>query len=54
MLEEAGALQDISHMPSRVKCAVLGWRTLEEMLQKQFKYNNKNKKQTIKNEAVKK
>ena len=23
-LEEAGALQDISHMPARVKCAVLG------------------------------
>ncbi|MCR5160716.1 MAG: SUF system NifU family Fe-S cluster assembly protein [Lachnospiraceae bacterium] len=23
-LDEAGALQDISHMPSRVKCAVLG------------------------------
>lgn len=33
LLEEAGSLQDISHMPSRVKCAVLGWRTLEEMLQ---------------------
>ncbi len=32
MLEEAGSLQDISHMPSRVKCAVLGWRTLEEIL----------------------
>ena len=32
MLEEAGSLQDISHMPSRVKCAVLGWHTLEEML----------------------
>ena len=32
MLEEAGALKDISHMPSRVKCAVLGWHTLEEML----------------------
>ena len=32
MLEEAGALQDISHMPSRVKCAVLGWHTLEEMM----------------------
>ena len=32
MLEEAGALKDISHMPSRVKCAVLGWRTLEEIL----------------------
>ena len=32
-LEEAGALQDISHMPARVKCAVLGWHTMEEMLQ---------------------
>ena len=31
-LEEAGALQDISHMPSRVKCAVLGWHTLDEIL----------------------
>ena len=30
-LEEAGALQDISHMPARVKCVVLGWHTLEEM-----------------------
>ncbi|MCR5153723.1 MAG: SUF system NifU family Fe-S cluster assembly protein [Lachnospiraceae bacterium] len=30
-LEEAGALKDISHMPARVKCAVLGWRTLDEM-----------------------
>ena len=29
-LEEGGALQDISHMPARVKCAVLGWHTLEE------------------------
>lgn len=32
-LEEAAALKDISHMPARVKCAVLGWHTLEEMLQ---------------------
>lgn len=32
-LEEAAALQDISHMPSRVKCAVLGWRTMNEMLE---------------------
>ena len=32
ILEEAGALKDISHMPARVKCAVLGWRTLNEML----------------------
>lgn len=31
-LEEAVALQDISHMPARVKCAVLGWRTLDEVL----------------------
>lgn len=31
-LEEAGALQDISHMPARVKCAVLGWRTLNEII----------------------
>ena len=34
-LEEAGALQDISHMPARVKCAVLGWHTMEELLKNQ-------------------
>ena len=33
-LEEAGVLQDVSHMPARVKCAVLGWHTLEQMLDK--------------------
>ena len=33
-LEEAAALRDISHMPARVKCAVLGWRTLKEALEK--------------------
>ena len=32
-LEEASALRDIAHMPARVKCAELAWRTLEEMLQ---------------------
>ncbi len=32
-LEEASALQDISHMPARTKCAVLGWHTLEQMLE---------------------
>lgn len=32
-LEEAGALVDISHMPARVKCAVLGWHTMEELLE---------------------
>ena len=31
-LEEASALRDISHMPARVKCATLGWRTLSEAL----------------------
>ena len=30
-LEEAGVLEDVSHMPARVKCAVLGWHTMEEM-----------------------
>ena len=31
-LEEAGALRDVAHMPARVKCAMLGWRTLNEAL----------------------
>lgn len=31
-LDEALALKDISHMPARVKCAVLAWHTLHEML----------------------
>lgn len=31
-LEEASALRDISHMPARVKCAMIGWRTLSEAL----------------------
>ncbi len=34
-LEEASALRDIAHMPARVKCAVLGWRTLKEALKEQ-------------------
>ena len=25
-------IRDISHMPARVKCAMLGWRTLSEAL----------------------
>ncbi|BBF43110.1 putative iron-sulfur cluster assembly scaffold protein for SUF system, SufE2 [Lachnospiraceae bacterium KM106-2] len=32
-LEEASCLRDISHMPARVKCAVLSWHTLETMIQ---------------------
>ena len=31
-LDEAALLIDVSHMPSRVKCAELAWRTLSEML----------------------
>ncbi len=31
-LDEASALKEIAHMPARVKCAVLGWRTMKEML----------------------
>lgn len=31
-LQEASALRDIAHMPARVKCAVLGWRTLKQAL----------------------
>lgn len=34
-LEEAGALQSISKMPARVKCATLGWRTMGELLKKE-------------------
>ena len=31
-LDEAGQLKDISHMPARVKCAELAWRTLDGIL----------------------
>ncbi|MCR5762828.1 MAG: SUF system NifU family Fe-S cluster assembly protein [Treponema sp.] len=33
-LDEAAALKNISFMPARVKCAVLGWHTMQEMLSK--------------------
>ena len=36
-LEEAVCLQDVAHMPARVKCAVLGWHTLEELLKTEEK-----------------
>lgn len=32
-LDEAAALQGVSQMPARVKCAVLAWHTLEEALE---------------------
>ncbi len=31
-VDEAAQLKDISHMPARVKCAELAWRTLDGML----------------------
>ena len=34
-LEESVCLRDVAHMPARVKCAVLGWRTLKEALGQQ-------------------
>ncbi len=34
-LDEAAQLQDISHMPARVKCAELAWRTLNSILDAQ-------------------
>ena len=33
-LDEAASLENIAHMPARVKCATLGWRTMKEMLDK--------------------
>ena len=33
-LDEAIALKNISNMPARVKCAVLAWHTLEDVLNK--------------------
>lgn len=38
-LDEAAALQDVAHMPARVKCAVLGWRTMKEMIETPEKAN---------------
>ena len=33
-LEDAVAFQNVSHMPARVKCALLAWHTLEDILNK--------------------
>ena len=42
-LDEAAALQDVAHMPARVKCAVLGWHTMQEMLEHPEKALNQTK-----------
>lgn len=33
-LEEAIAFKNVSNMPARVKCALLAWHTLEDMIEK--------------------
>ena len=42
-LEDAIAFKNIANMPARVKCALLAWHTLEDMLNK----NDENGKGTI-------
>ena len=34
-LEDAGALKDVSHMPTRAKCATLAWHTLSAIIDKE-------------------
>lgn len=34
ILEDAICFKNISNMPARVKCALLAWHTLDEMLEK--------------------
>lgn len=41
-LEDAIAFRNISNMPSRVKCALLAWHTLEDMLNKNQNSGNAN------------
>ena len=36
-LEDAIAFKNISHMPARVKCALLAWHTIEDILNKEGK-----------------
>lgn len=33
-LDEAASLENVAHMPARVKCATLGWRTMREVVEK--------------------
>ena len=36
-LEDAIAFRNVSHMPARVKCALLSWHTIEDILNKNEK-----------------
>ena len=40
-LEDAVVFQNISHMPARVKCALLAWHTIEDMLNEENCYISK-------------
>jgi nitrogen fixation NifU-like protein len=42
ILDEAVALQNISNMPARVKCAVLSWHTLENAIKTEDGKTNEN------------
>lgn len=41
-LEDAIAFRNVSNMPARVKCALLAWHTLEDMLNKNQNNGNAN------------
>ena len=43
-LEDAIAFKNISNMPARVKCALLAWHTIENILKKEEIGNNKGEK----------
>ncbi|MEE8815959.1 MAG: SUF system NifU family Fe-S cluster assembly protein [Lachnospiraceae bacterium] len=51
-LDEAAALEDISHMPARVKCAMLGWRTMKEMIEDLQKNGTKTAQVSANNSEV--
>lgn len=40
-LDEGLALKNVSHMPARVKCAVLAWHTVDDVLGEEEKKENK-------------
>ena len=50
ILEDAIDFKNISHMPARVKCALLAWHTLDNIFEENYKEDGKKiVKKTIKN-----
>ena len=41
-LEDAIAFKNVSNMPARVKCALLAWHTIEDILNKNSNIEKKN------------